>query len=376
MTRSAVDTLLNLNTAATNQLLLDPTFNYDNPMQSMLGIYKIITGKSKVKMTHLLKPSYNMQPKSSCNDWNPTVRINKWTNELEVCRFELNGEQCPDEFDDKCAQLIMDGKALAEAGRRNAKLTDLQAAIVLLVRESLGDDFARIIHFGSTDFAAKVTAGTYDLSAYSADKKAQIIAMMEKCNGIWDEIEARSTSTDEEQKVRLFDSYDGTSNAATSANILDFLKEMDRGSHILLKATPKMEKVYLLQPVLYDALIDNYQSRNVESSYQLMINGTKVENATTYHGIPVVCNYDWDKFDSEMGIVGKKSRAILTVKENITVLANGDTIEGQNNMSFVAQTSPLLRDKGKTWLYGAWGLKAGIAQPQLITAATNSVVLP
>lgn len=375
MTRSAIDTLLNLNTQATNALILDPAFNYDNPLQSALNLYKVITGKSKVKMTHLQKPSYNLQPKSSCNDWNPTVKIGKWTNELSTENFELNGEQCPDEFDEKCAKLILDGRATAEAGRRNAGLSDLQAAIVMLVRESLGDDFARIIHFGSKDFAAKVTAGTYSLAAYSAEKKAQIIAMMSKVDGLWDEIEARATSTDEDQKVRLFDTYDGTTNAATPTNIIDFLSEMHENSHTLLQAMDDDMKVYLLQPNMYNALIKNYRSRNVESAYQLLINGTAVKNATTFDGIPVVKFHDWNKFDQEVGITGKKARAILTAKENVTVLLNAETIAGAAD-SFVVQTSPLIKDKGKTWMYGAWGLDAGIAQPQLITAAVNSVDLP
>jgi hypothetical protein len=272
----------------------------------------------------------------------------------------------------------MDGRASAEIGRRNATLSDLQAAIFLLIRESMGDDFGCLIHFGSKYFAHQVAAGTYSLAAYSAEKQQQIIAQMSKVDGIWDEIAARATSADSEQKVRLFDTYDGTDNGTTPANIVDFLSDMHENSHTLLQAMDDDNKVYLLQPNMYNSLIKNYRARNVESAYQLLINGTPVKNATTFDGIPVIKFHDWAKFDQEMGRTGKNARAILTAKENITVLANalpfdGGQIEGD---SFIVQTSPLIKDKGKTWIYAAYGLDAGIAQPQLITAAVNSEDLP
>lgn len=374
--RNTIDTMLTLETAAVNSLILDATYQHDNPVQSQLGIYKVITGRSKVKMTHLKSPSFSLQPKTSCNDWNPNVRVNLYSSELETCKFELNGEQCPDEFDEKCASFIKDGRASSEAGRSAATVNDIEAAMILVLRETLGSDFYRIMNFGSTGFAAQVAAGTYSLAQYSPEHAARIVSMMGKCDGIWAEIAERATLADEEQKVRLFDTYDGTDNAVDPANITDFMDDMFNNSHPLLQAWDDDMKVWLLQPNAYNALIKYYRSLNVESAMQLLMNGTPIKNATTYNGIAVVKNNDWNMFDYETGKNNKNARIMLTAKENLTVLMNAETIEGFGDASFIVQKSPLIRDKGKTFMYGAWGIKAGIAQPQLISAAKNSVALP
>lgn len=376
MTRPQIDTLLSLPTHAVNQLILDATFNYDNPVQSMLGIYKVITGKSKVDMTHLKSPSYSLQPKQSCNDWNPTVRIGTYGKSLETCDFELNGEQCPDEFDEGCARFIRDGSAAAMTGQKIAIIDDIQASMIMLLRESLGNDFYRILNFGDETFAAKVASGVYDLSALTPEQKARVVTQQGKCNGIWAEITERATLTNDEQKVRIFDTYDGTDNATDPANITDFLTDMHDNSHPLLQAWDDDMKVWMLQPVLFNALIKYYRSRNVESAMQLLMNGTVVKNATTFNGVAVIKSNDWNMFDFETGKTGKNARAILTAKQNITYLLNAHTLKGFGNDSFIVQQSPLVKDKGKTFMYGAWGLGSGIAQPQLITAAKNSVPLP
>jgi hypothetical protein len=376
MVRELIDTTLQLDTQAMNTLVLDPKYVYDNPFASATDIYKTIVGKSKVKMTHLTGPSFSLQPKSSCDNWNPTVKMGAYSSTLETCDFELNGEQCPDEFDAKCARFIRDGSATKFAEKGYAGIADIEAAMILTLRESLGDDFSRVINFGDTNFEANLAAGKYNLSQHSPQMQKNIITQMSTCNGIWAEIFERGALADAEQKVRILDTYDGTLNAADPANITDFLRDMIKKSHPLLQAWSNMDKRFKLQPELFDALIQYYQSRNTEASMAFLVNGVPVQDATTFNGIPVLKDNDANMYDYTTGNMSKKARAILTVRENLTVLFNALPLEGFGNDSLIVQKSLQVKDKGKSYMYGAWGLGAGIAQPQLITAAINSVDMP
>jgi len=49
--------LLDLDTHDVNALVLEPAFNYDNIYQRNLSVYKFEVGITKLRMTHLSRPS-------------------------------------------------------------------------------------------------------------------------------------------------------------------------------------------------------------------------------------------------------------------------------------------------------------------------------
>lgn len=381
--------LLDLDTRSTLRLLIEPALTLDNPLQRTLGVYHFMFGKDKARMLHLKKPRHNLQPKKNCNHWNPTVSFKMRADELMVDDFELNGEQCPDEFDEGCLRNL---RGPVNEFERNAgnqpEINELEAAMVRLLRESLSDDFFRVAWFGNARFEELVDADYYDLDKvdYSPDEKENFIEMMQHTDGWWAEIERRVRETGEFDKVRYVNSNDGTAsgNATRPENIRDFLLQMKNSSHVLLRnwrrgRAESERPVFMVQPGLFAAykawLINNGTFQDFQ--FRLQTQGEAVHGVLMFDGNLVIEMPDWDAWDAEVGLFdeetgqSKVQRAIFTAKENLCGLANTRNLAGYSS-SLMIQESPVLKDKGKKFMYGAWGLGFGIASPVLMTAAFNS----
>lgn len=383
--RGASSVILNLDVQNNIELLLRPSVNYANPLQRELGIYHFEFGKDKHTMIHLDVSSYNLQPKQSCDIWNPSVRFQQSANEIVVRDYELMAQQCPDNFDAGCARNIR-GPLDSADPYATAEISRYHAAVLQLLRESTSNDVVRLMWFADTDYAALVEQGYYDLSRYTPKKRAQIIAMMSQTDGWWSEIEARTRMGEgEEGRIVYVDTNDGSStgNAVTAANIYDFLTDLVKKSDPVLRFWNKDQSILdrpciLLQPEMFSKLKKYYQSRNILESMMLEMNGEKVHGMLEFDGYPVIEMGAFDMFDSEMGMFdkatgrSKKQRAIFTVKENLSALLNAGNLQGFGGASLIVQRSPLVQDKGKTVYYGQYGIGTGIAHNKLITVGYNS----
>ena len=375
--------LLDLDTHDANALVLEPAFNYDNVFQRNLGIYKFEIGKTKFKMTHLSRPTNVLQPKTGCDDWNPTVNFSLRPYEIDSVEYELNGQQCPDEFDEACARNLKE--ASDEIDRLGATVDAIEMAMAMQTRAAIVDSTFKIAWFGNTTFGAEAAAGAYDLSGLPLKERAKLTAMLEHQNGWWSEIKARTALNTEFGKVRYVDSNDGTAdgNATDPGNIADYLRQMRLSAHPILQFwnlnRPRTEwPVYLLQRGLFQALITYYQSLGTEMANQLIIDGLPVPNATTFDGYPVLLMPEWDMFDFETGNIdatsgqSKKQRALFTANMNLCGVAHFRSLDGRPESALAIQKSPLLKDKGKSWMYASMGIGFGLAQPVLLVAGYNS----
>ena len=209
--------------------------------------------------------------------------------------------------------------------------------------------------------------------------------MLEHYNGWWSEIKARVPLASEFGRVRYVDTNDGTAdgNATDPANIADYLRQMRYSAHPILQFwnldRPKSEwPVYLLQRGLFDALIRYYESLGTEESHRLIVEGISIPNATTFEGYPVLMIPEWDMFDYETGNTlaasgqSKKQRAIFTASMNLCGVAHTNSLEGKPESALRIEKSPLLKDKGKSWMYASLGIGFGVAQPVLMVAGYNS----
>jgi len=374
--------LLDLDTHDMNALVLEPAFNYDNVFQRNLSVYKFEIGVTKYKMTHLSRPQNVLQPKTGCDDWLPTVNFSLRPWEISSVEYELMGEQCPDEFDRGCARNLKDSGE--EVTRLGATVDAIEMAMAMQTRAALVDSIYKIAWFGDVNFSAKITAGAVDISALPLKEQSKLTRMLEHHNGWWSEIQARVGASGEYVKIRYVDSNDGTSggNATNPANIADYLRELRMASHPILQFwnldRPTSEwPVYLLQRGLFDALTRYYQSLGTELAHQLIIDGVAVPRALTFDGYPVLMMPEWDMYDFETGNTAatghsKKQRAIFTAAQNLCGIAHSNGIEGRPQSALQIEQSPLLKDKGKKWMYASMGIGFGIAQPILMTVGYNS----
>lgn len=378
--------LLDLDVHNANALVLEPAFNYDNIFQRRLGVYKFVTGKTTYKMTHLSRPSNVLQPKLGCDDWKPTVNFSLRPWEIGSKEYELMGQQCPDEFDDACARNLRSSSASDEVARLGlgAAITAIDMAMAMQIRRSMVDSIYKIGWFGNINFGAEATAGIYDLSGMEIREKAKLVNMLQHQNGWWSEIKARVALTTEYGRIRYVDTNDGTytGNALNPANIADYLRQLRLSSHPMLQFwnidRPQAQwPVYMLQSGLFNALIAYYQSLGTEIANRLIVDGVAVPGATTFDGYPVMMIPEWDMFDYETGNIlasgqSKNQRAIFTAAENLCGVAAMNSLEGKPASALMIQASPLLKDKGKKWMYASLGFGFGIAQPILMTVGYNS----
>lgn len=373
--------LLDLDTHDANALVLEPAFNYDNVFQRNLNVYRFEIGKTKFRMTHLSRPTNILQPKTGCDDWNPTVNFSLRPYEIGSVEYELMGQQCPDEFDQACVRNLKD--SADEIERLGSTVNALEMAMAMQTRRGLVDSIYKIAWFGNINFSAEVTAGAYDLSALPLKERTKLANMLEHHNGWWSEIKARVGLTGEYSKIRYVDTNDGTAdgNATDPANIADYLRTLRNSSHPILQFwnidRPTNEwPIYMLQKGLFDALIQYYQSLGTEIAHRLIVDGLPIPNATTFDGYPVIMVPEWDMFDYETGNIAngqsKKQRAIFTAGMNLCGVAHTRSIEGLPESALRIQKSQELNNKGKSFMYASLGIGFGIAQPILMTVGYNS----
>lgn len=380
--------LLDLDTHDVNTLVLEPAFNYENIWQRTTSVYKFVVGKTKYRMTHLSRPGNMLQPKTSCKNWNPTVSFGLRPDEVSTVEYELNGEQCLDEFDQGCLRNL---KPAADIVTKDpgSEITAIEMAMAMQIRAGLKDDSYKVAWFGDEGFRADVAAGVYDLSGKPLAEQEKIITMLEHCNGWFSELVARTSETDEYGKVRLVDTNNGTAsgNGLNPANVTGLLDDMYLNSHPILRFwnrdRPQSDwPHYMLTPDLFQALIEYYRSIGQFDQRAFIMNGVAVPGMTTFNGYPVMEVPEWLMFDFETGSMltsgayagkSKKQRALFTAKENLVGLAHARSLEGDfAGSSFVIQKSPVLKDKGVRYMYGAWGLGFGVAAPVLLTLGLNS----
>lgn len=385
---SGNDTIvLDLDVHDVTTLMLEPAVNYDNVMQRTLGLYKFVFGQNKWNMLHLNRPKAMLQPKTNCETWKPFSGFRLRPHQIQACEFEINGDACHDQFDADCLKNLR--AATDERNRLSSTIDAIDMAMILQIRMGLVDDMFRVAWFGNENFGQMVDNGTYTPQDYDNKSVSRLTDMMEHCNGWWSEIDARTRmNTDDPGRIRYVDTNNGTTtgNAMRAENIANYLRQLRAKSDTLLKFwninRPANEwPAYWLQKGLFDALVKYYEAQGYSGrnsdARQFEIEGLNSQTALMFEGYPVFMVPEWTMFDNEMGHMGtngysKTQRAIFSARENLCGITNASTLEGRPQSSIVVQESPLLKDKGKKYIYGALSYGFGIAQPKLMTVGWNS----
>ena len=363
-----------------------------NPLQNALGLWKWIMGKDKARMLHLSVNRNNLQKRTNCNGWNPTVSAGINGETIEVTDFELNGEQCPDEFDEGCLRELASPMGNASSYfRGTAEQRALLAAIVQGLARSLSNDIYNICYFGDKNIRAKTAAGFYGENPYPDDPKQreQMFSMLEQMDGIWAEIYGRVASTNERGGIAYVDTNNGTiiGNATRPENVVDFFRSMKA------KAKPQLRQwrdttnrtfqkpVFLVQEGIFEAYKEFLRTQQNEIGHQFILDGSPVEDVLRFDGHLVILVPEWEMHDAEMGRIStdgqnagysNNQRALFTVLGNFTGVANMSNIEGSANTALAVEQPEGIQYKGKVFMYAAYGFGVGIAQPDLMVAGYSS----
>lgn len=379
--------LLNLDANNANRLMLDPALGYENILQSNLNVYNVEIGQDKLTMNHLSGPTNILQPKANCQTWNPTVNYTLRPDEIVVSDYEVNGEQCTDTWDKTCTRNLLGMQEDSLYIERSPQLEPLQRAMVQTLSQSILDSAYKTAWFSDTTFGgATYPYATYYTPANTGMSQAEIdklTTMLTVQNGVWSEIYANVSAG----LIQYVDSNDGTAagNATLPGNIADYLRQLKKSSDPLLRfwgygpGKSVLDRAfYLLQDGLFQAFVEYLQSLGTEAAHQLILNGTVVEGAYVFNGHIVTSIPEWTMFDNEIGLihpttgVSRVQRAIFTVPQNISILANVKTLSGFGQSGLIIQTSTHIKDKGVKWMYYTLGLGMGIAHNKLMTVGYNS----
>ena len=359
---------------------------YDNPLAStMPSLYDFQFGQNKREMLSLSGSKHNLQPKQNCDTWNPTVRFGLSPSSIVAEDYELNGEQCGDEWDTNCLRNLRPPGGQSPLNPGNSPLNAIEAAMVATLRQDIADDVYRIAYFGDKDLASKITSGAISLAGMTPEQRVNFTAMMSVANGWWPEIEARTLTSNVAGKIAYVDSNDGTyaGNATLAVNVTDFLDQMRMSSSLVLRnwryGRPAIERPkFLVQSGIFRAYKRYLQGLGTEAANQFILNGETVPGVLQYDGQLVIEVPEWDMYDAETGQMSTttglslRQRALYIADMNLAGLANLTPIASYPEAGLIVQRSPVLRDKGKVFMYANMGFGFGVAQPQLVTAAYNS----
>lgn len=385
ITQNSEVVLLDLNVQDTIDLVLEPAFNYDNPLQNRFRHYLWKTGvQNKYRMIHLNKPGNMLQPKSDCNTWNPTINLGLRPYEIGTADYEVNGEQCPDEWDVACLRNMRDGDD--PTFTNSPQLNAIEQAMIRQIRTGLVDDTYKIAEFGNENIRQELADGNIN-PILSPDNKENFLRMMEVQNGWWPEIIARTqtSSTDRFTHIKYVDTNDGTAdgNATNPANIVDYLKQMRATADPILKYWNYNNPIetrpfYELQSAMFEALKTYYQTNNTLADNTYTIDGMGLNGVLMFDGFLVFDKAEWDMYDIETGnwdndlAMSKIQRARFTVPENLCGLITAESLANRPQSALVIEADPSIKAKGKKYIYATYGYGFGIAQPVLMVAGYNT----
>jgi hypothetical protein len=364
--------VMDLDTKNTNELVIAPALQYGSMLQANLRVFKTIVGvKDKYKMTHLYKPVNVLQPGTDCDSWNPNVRMGMKTRELEVCDFELNGEQCADEWSKGCTR-NMQGAGNDRIYMTSPDLAAILQAQAALVSSSVQDDFYKISWFADPDFGTPAYGFNYDFTGKDPAEVARLTAMMQHCKGLWYDMQTAANGG----HIYGIDTNDGTAggNALNPANVLGLFQDLKQNSPVTLQYW-NMDKpsqdwpMFLVSPGIFYAYKRYLQSLGQEPAYQLIINGSPMPGVLMWEGHPVVMVPEWDMFDVANGSI--ISSGTYAGKSNNQRIIFAQPFSGSNS-SLIVQTSPVLKDKGKVFMYMGIRIGAKFAYKDLISVGWNS----
>lgn len=371
---------------------LEAAVNYNNPLQNSMRLWKWVMGKDKVRMLHLSVNRNNLQKRTNCNGWNPTVSAGLNGGTIKVTDFELNGEQCPDEFDEGYMREMREPLANASTYFKGTpQQQQLLAAIVQGLSRGISSDIYSICYFGDKNIRANVAAGFYGENPYPDNpvERENMLSMLEQMDGIWTEIYGRVASTNEKGGIVYVDTNDGTinGNATRPENVVDYFRSMKAAAKPQLRqwrdqTNQTFQKpVYLVQEGLFEAYKEYLRTQQNEIGHKFILDGEAVEGVLRFDGHLVILVPEWEMHDAEMGRVStdgqnagysNNQRALFTVLENFTGVANMSPIEGNPNTALAVEKPEGVQFKGKVFMYASYGFGVGIAQPDLVVAGYSS----
>lgn len=377
--------VVTFNPTEAHELTIKPSVQHRNPLTPSGNLIKVVGNLHEYRMLHIHVPKDTLQPETSCSVWNPISRTYISGNRIICNYFEAQEELCPDEFLESCLHNISSRAADVEAVMLNSsqEISAIVAALIVGLQTAIGSSIYKIGWHGDPTFGTAqyyANAETDLLLKNSVAERDRLTSMLQRQEGIWSILRRRAAAGN----VAYVDTNDGTlsGNATLPANILGYLQDLVRNSHHILRyyrdemgITPTL----VLQDGLFNAYKSYLQSLpGGDSAHRYIVEGFAPQHtAYVFEDYPVIRDTNWNIFDHQCGLIDPATglslvqRAMFTAPDNLCLLTNA---QPRDNMAggLRIQQSPLLPDKGKTWMHMRLGIGAGVAHNELASVGYNS----
>lgn len=376
---------LSFSTEEAHNLSVKPGVHLANPLTpGGAGLAKVIDQRHEYRMLHLNVPEDVLQPQTGCSVWNPSTKMYVVNDKITCTYFEVQEEMCPDEFLSSCLHNISSKGAQIEGVMLNSNgvLSAITGAIVVGLQTSVGSSTHKVGWFSDPNFGGGSYHSASKVNYYDRRSTAEVTRMtnmLNKMEGI-DTILRRRVGTGRVAFVNTNDGTGAANNATLPANIGDFLRDLILHSSDALRYWFRLtgqHPVIKLQSGLFNAYIDYLKTLPGGSdNHKFVVDGTPQDGVYKYDKYPVIEWHDADLFDFSIGLKNPSTghswnqRAIFTVPENPTLITNVQANSFGRGLNI--QTSPLIVDKGKTWMHMNLGVGAGIAHNELVTYGYNT----
>lgn len=374
---------LEFNPTEAHRLSVSPGVHLTNPLVpgGSDGIVKVVDQVHEYKMLHLNVPEDVLQPETACSVWNPSEKMYVANDKITCGYFEVQEQMCGDQFLSTCLHNIGTNQATSVMLDSSQEISAIAAAILVGLNTAIASSTHKVAWFSDANFgggsyhsAAKVNY----LATRSTAQRDRMITMLTQIEGIDTLLRRRAGAG----RIKWVDSNDGTAggNATNPNNIKGYLQDLILQSSDALRYWYRLTGQYpviMLQSGLFRAYINYLQTLPGGSdNHMFIVNGTRIEGVYNYEGYPVMEWASADIFDFSIGLKNPATghswnqRGIFTVPGNPTLITN--VRQNELGSGLTVQKSPLVPDKGKTWMHMRLGIGAGISHNALTTYSYNS----
>jgi len=325
---------------------------------NQLGVYSFLNvGRyGKALMNRLSVPRHLLQSRKNCLTWTPKGIMYLTPNEVNTFPIELMAEQCTDFMLGDCLEAILGPQNGKRDFGSTAEAQALFGQALANIFLGLGNSFYDLVHYGGDPLITSSDDGDWWNTGTTTNKQ-------------WDDFKDQQLNTGVTGLIPLIEKAkaDGLTNfnvdiPAGDVSGPEYVGTDVRGLldsciaaaptefGIIVKRRQQIQSAFLCTRGIYDAyynfLIDNYTS--IPISFQMLVEGEPVPGVLMYKGIPLVCVDEWTLMDDLLGV--NTHRVVLTALGNMAIAHDMQPLDQFNGMGMRIERSPLLRDKGRTYM--------------------------
>lgn len=345
-----------------------------------LGLYSFLpVGRNnKAIMSSLSVPKHLLQSRKNCKTWQPKGRMSLQPQEIQTFEVEYMGEQCSDQLIGNCLNRVLGtGNDVYDifATPEGRSMFDLALNNIFL---GLGNSLYDLVTFGGDSTITDSNTNFWWNTSTSEETTEDWANFLDQMTGtgitgfipLIEEAKADGLAhfnIEIPEADVNGDEYIGTDVTALFDECIGAAKPVFR---VALKQRSSFGAAILVSKSIFDAyknwLIATYT--HIPEAYSLLLNGELQRGVLMYDGLPVICMDEWTEFDETVGV--NTHRVVVTALRNLVIAHDIIQLDQFGGIGMRIEQSPVLKDKGITYMHTAFRVGAAIADTDFMVNAS------